>query len=168
MVQDKFDHDKGQKSAISGRRLHWRLSTGCFAFFSSIYVRFSKTSPLKSGESNETSSGENRVKSCHVSGCHGFFGPEWFSNLNNDFDKNGMSPRHWLKLLKGPSVEKALPRVVYPLLPRMVYPNNFEVFLLTSNVVVDPILIKRSWNMAFLVLFFPGEKRHININVFSG
>ena len=31
--QDKFDHDKGQKSAISGRRLHWRLSTGFFAFF---------------------------------------------------------------------------------------------------------------------------------------
>ena len=30
--QDKFDHDKGQKSAISGRRLQWRLSTGFFAF----------------------------------------------------------------------------------------------------------------------------------------
>ena len=30
--QDKFDHDKGQKSAISGRRLHWRLSTGFFGF----------------------------------------------------------------------------------------------------------------------------------------
>ena len=68
-----FDHDKGQKSAISGRRLHWRLSTGFFCFFSSIYVRFSETSPLKSGESSEKSSGENRVKSCHVCGCHGFF-----------------------------------------------------------------------------------------------
>ena len=45
--QDTFDHDKGQKSAISGRRLHWRLSTGFFAF---SYVQFSKTSPLKSGE----------------------------------------------------------------------------------------------------------------------
>ena len=32
MAQDKFDHDEGQKSAISGRRLHWRLSTGIFAF----------------------------------------------------------------------------------------------------------------------------------------
>ena len=30
--QDKFDHVKGQKSAISGCRLHWRLSTGFFAF----------------------------------------------------------------------------------------------------------------------------------------
>ena len=30
--QDKFDHDKGQKSAISGRRLHWRLSTGFLLF----------------------------------------------------------------------------------------------------------------------------------------
>ena len=45
-------------------------------FFSSIYVQLSKTSPLKSGESSEKSSGENCVKSCHVCGCHGFFGPE--------------------------------------------------------------------------------------------
>ena len=30
--QDKFDHDKGQKSAISGRRLHWRVSIGFLAF----------------------------------------------------------------------------------------------------------------------------------------
>ena len=50
--------------------LHW-----IFCFFSSIYVQFSKTSPLKSGESSEKSSGENRVKSCHVCGCHGFFRP---------------------------------------------------------------------------------------------
>ena len=75
--QDKFDHDKGQKSAISGRRLHWRLSTGFFCFFSSIYVQFSKTSPLESGESSEKSRGENRVKSCHVCGCHGYFGPDF-------------------------------------------------------------------------------------------
>ena len=51
--------------------LHW-----IFCFLSSIDVQFSKTSPLKSGESSEKSSGENRVKSCHVCGCHGFFGPE--------------------------------------------------------------------------------------------
>ena len=50
--------------------LHW-----IFCFFSSIYVQFSKTSPLKSGESSEKSSGENRVKSCHVCGCLVFFGP---------------------------------------------------------------------------------------------
>ena len=47
-----------------------------FCFFSSIYVQFSRTSPLKSGESSEKSSGENRVKSCHVCGCHVFFVPE--------------------------------------------------------------------------------------------
>ena len=51
--------------------LHW-----IFCIFSSIYVQFSKTSPLKSGESSEKSSGENRVKSRHVCGCHGFFGPD--------------------------------------------------------------------------------------------
>ena len=39
-------------------------------------MQFSRTSPQKSGESSEKSSGENRVKSCHVCGCHGFFGPE--------------------------------------------------------------------------------------------
>ena len=75
--QDTFDHDKGQKSVISGRRLHWRLSAGFFCFLSSIYLQFSKTSPLKSGESSEKSSGENRIKSCHVCGCHGFFGPDF-------------------------------------------------------------------------------------------
>ena len=51
--------------------LHW-----IFCAFSPLYVQFSKTSPLKSGESSEKSSGENRVKSCHVCGCHGFFGPD--------------------------------------------------------------------------------------------
>ena len=51
--------------------LHW-----IFCFFSRFSVQFSKTSPPKSGESSEKSSGENRVKSCHVCGCHGFFGPD--------------------------------------------------------------------------------------------
>ena len=36
-IQDKFDHDKGQKSAISGRPLYWRLSIGFFAF-SPVFV----------------------------------------------------------------------------------------------------------------------------------
>ena len=64
------------------RNLQFRgaVSTGGspldFCFFSSIYVQFSKTSPLKSRESSEKSSGENRVKSCHVCGCHGFFCPD--------------------------------------------------------------------------------------------
>ena len=58
--------------------LHW-----IFCFFSSISVQFSKTSPLKSGESSEKSSGENRVKSCHVCGCRGFFGPELTQFLVN-------------------------------------------------------------------------------------
>ena len=64
--------------------LHW-----IFCFFSSIYVQFSKTSPLKSGESSEKSSGENRVKSCHVCGCHGFFGPEkgpWIMTSKKRFE----------------------------------------------------------------------------------
>ena len=59
------------------KALHW-----IFCFFSSVYVQFRKTSPLKSGESSEKSSGENRVKSCHVCGCHGFFGLEIRRRLN--------------------------------------------------------------------------------------
>ena len=51
--------------------LHW-----IFCSFFGFYVQFSKKSPRKSGESSEKSSGENRIKSCHVCGCHGFFGPE--------------------------------------------------------------------------------------------
>ena len=76
--QDKFDHDKGQKSAISGHRVHWTLSTGFLAFspaFMCNLVR--RASPLKSGESSEKSSGENRVKSCHVCGCRDCFGPDF-------------------------------------------------------------------------------------------
>ena len=46
-------------------------------FLQYFHVQFSKTSPLKSGESSEKSSGENRVKPCHVCGCHGFFGPDF-------------------------------------------------------------------------------------------
>ena len=47
------DHDKGRKSAISGRRLHWRLSTGFLAFSPVFMCNLVKTSPLKSGESSE-------------------------------------------------------------------------------------------------------------------
>ena len=38
ICQEKFDHDKGQKSAISGRRLHWRLSTGFFFASSPVFM----------------------------------------------------------------------------------------------------------------------------------
>ena len=60
-----------------------------YCFFSSIYVQFSKTSPLKSGESSEKSSGENRVKSCHVCGCHGFFGPDFWFRSSSPRPLNG-------------------------------------------------------------------------------
>ena len=67
--------------------LHW-----IFCFFSSLYVQFSKTSPLESGESSEKSSGENRVKSCHVCGCHGFFGPDFLFSLGGGTGRR-RSPR---------------------------------------------------------------------------
>ena len=66
------------------RNLQFRgaVSTGGspldFCFFSSIYVRFSNTSPPKPGESSEKSSGENRVKKSVTSvAVMVFFGPEF-------------------------------------------------------------------------------------------
>ena len=73
---------RASSTTTRDRNLQFRgaVSTGGspldFCFFSSIYVHFSKTSPTKSGESSEKSSGENPVKSCHICGCHGFFGPQ--------------------------------------------------------------------------------------------
>ena len=51
--QDAFDHDKGQKSAILGRRLHWIFrifSTGFFLLLSRFSVQFSQEIPPKCGE----------------------------------------------------------------------------------------------------------------------
>ena len=52
-----------------------------FAFSPVFMCNLVRTSSLKSGESSEKSSGENRVKSCHVCGCHGFFGPDLYSSF---------------------------------------------------------------------------------------
>ena len=78
LTQDKFDHDKGQKSAISGRRLHWRLSTGFFAFspvFMCNLVRrapqnLEKASknPVEKIASNPVTSVAVMVFSAHVDG----------------------------------------------------------------------------------------------------
>ena len=43
--QDTFDHDKGQKSAISGHRLHWRLSTGFFASSPVLMCNLARRAP---------------------------------------------------------------------------------------------------------------------------
>ena len=76
-LKEASDHDKGQKSAMLGCRLHWRLSTEFFAFSPVFMCNLVRRAPLKSGESSGKSSGENRVKSCHVCDCHGFFGPDF-------------------------------------------------------------------------------------------
>ena len=97
----------------------WRLSTGFFCFFSSIYVQFSKTSSLKSGESSEKSSGENRVKCCHVCGCHGFAGfRKW--------DSSGLCP---FPLRKMTGREQRGGRTFGPI-PRNLHLGFFRGFLL--------------------------------------
>ena len=74
--QDTFDHDKGQKAAISGRRLHWIILDFLqliFSLFSRCTVQFSKEMVPKCGE-NCPISGRRKVrKSCHVCGCHSLF-----------------------------------------------------------------------------------------------
>ena len=74
------DKIRTSSTTTRDRNLQFRgaVSTGgsplVFLFFLQyLCVQFSKTGPIKSGESSEKSSGENRVKSCHVCGCHGPF-----------------------------------------------------------------------------------------------
>ena len=76
--QDAFDHNKGQKSAISGRRLHWILifSSECFPFCPDLLSTLARKSPQNVEKIARFPGGEKSVEPCHVSGCHGFFGPD--------------------------------------------------------------------------------------------
>ena len=81
LFQETFDHDKGQKFVISGRRLH------CFFFswFSRFYVQFNslvRKAPLNVEKIARFPGGEKCVRSCHISGCHGFFGPDFWLFLD--------------------------------------------------------------------------------------
>ena len=76
LCQDACGHDKGQKSTISGRRLHWifefspvdflRLSPG-------LLCKLVRKSPQNVEKIARLPGGEKSVESCHASGCHGFF-----------------------------------------------------------------------------------------------
>ena len=57
-----------------GRRLHWRLSTGFFACSPVFMCNLVRRAPLI-WRKVAKNPGENRVKSCHVCGRHGFSGP---------------------------------------------------------------------------------------------
>ena len=97
---------RARSTTTRDRNLQFRgaVSTGGsldFLLFSSIYVQFSKTSPLKSGESSEKSSGENRVKSCHVCGCHGFFGPKSKCFLDNQAANRSTRTSFWVRISSG-------------------------------------------------------------------
>ena len=76
VCQDRFDHHKGQKSAISGLRLH------CFFFIFSSVDRFPSSPGLlcnlvrkwpRNAEKIARFPGrETSAESCRVCGCHGF------------------------------------------------------------------------------------------------
>ena len=93
--------------------LHW-----IFCFFSSINVQFSKTSPTKSGESSEKSSGENRIKSCHVCGCHDVCGCHGFKNWKK-YSRWGAASKNKSKkpwaLCRRAGIDAALVRVQFVL-----------------------------------------------------
>ena len=83
-LQGTFDHDKEQKSAISGRRLH-----GIFLIFSSDFSPFlqvfcanrkeiARKSPQIVEKIARVQGGEKKnAESSHVCGCHGFLGLGW-------------------------------------------------------------------------------------------
>ena len=76
--QDAFDHDKGQKSTISRRRLHWIFSSGVFLLLSRFTVQVTKEMATKDGENCPISGRRKKsIESCHVSGCHGFSVPNF-------------------------------------------------------------------------------------------
>ena len=77
--QDTLDHDKGGKSAISGCHFHWifvNFLQWIFSLFSRFSVQFSKEMALKVEKIARSPGREKVVESCHVCGCHGFFGPD--------------------------------------------------------------------------------------------
>ena len=79
--QDKFDHDKGQKSAISGRRLHWRLSTGFFALSPGFVCNLVRRAPenLEKVAKNPVEKiAQNPVTSVAVMV---FFGPDFWREI---------------------------------------------------------------------------------------
>ena len=76
VFQEAFDHDKGQKSAVSGRRLHWMFwifSNGILPFSSTFSVWCSKKSTQNVEKIARFPGGEKSLELCHVSGCHVFY-----------------------------------------------------------------------------------------------
>ena len=79
MNQGTFDHDKGQKSAISGRRLHcifFEFSPVHFSLSLGFLCNLVRKPPKMWRKVPDFWAEKKSVESCHVSGCHGLIGPE--------------------------------------------------------------------------------------------
>ena len=76
-VQDTFDHDKGQKSAISGRapsRLDFfKFSPVDSPFSPDFLCNLVRKSPQNVKKISRSPGGEKSIESCDVFGCLGFF-----------------------------------------------------------------------------------------------
>ena len=74
--RDAFDHDKGQKSASSGKFLHWNFlifSSGFLSLSPGLLSNLVRTSPQNVEKFARSPCGGKSSESCHVSGCHVFF-----------------------------------------------------------------------------------------------
>ena len=83
MGHDTFDDDKGQKSAISGKFLHWIFGNfspvDTFSFSPDFLFNLVRKWPQNVEKIAGFPGGEKIAESCQVSGCHCFFGPAWGS-----------------------------------------------------------------------------------------
>ena len=81
IVQDTFDHDKGHKSTILRRRLHWifLILSGVFflPFFPFTVCNLVGKWPQNVEKKARCPGGEQSVGSCHISGCYGFSVPNF-------------------------------------------------------------------------------------------
>ena len=74
-IQDTFEHDRGQKSAILARRLHcmsYIFSNGFYPFSPGGMCNLVRKWPENLEKVAKIAGGEIYVKSCHVSGRRGF------------------------------------------------------------------------------------------------
>ena len=68
-IQEAFDQDNGQKSAVSGRSLHWFSN-----YLHWILASFSSNLVLR--RLPDFWAAKKSAEFCHAFGCHGFFGPD--------------------------------------------------------------------------------------------
>ena len=162
--QDTFDHDKGQKSAFSGRCLHWIFwifSSGFFYVSPGFLCSLVRKSPQNVEKIAQFPGGEKIAESCHVPGCHGFYGPDIFPFP--DIPVRIVSPGVCITsvLIQHPHSTfvggcQISASLLLPLLP-WIFPSS-SVLVVISELSLSFSLGQKYWNMcvcALLTYFKP-------------